>query len=1166
MPLIRPNHKVLAAAALCAAVLAPSARAQEGVLHGLGWVTTRPGTEVNSGTSILINGNRSQALVSASGGKASVGLGIGAYVDLIATAQSNTVGLDALTVQNTLFNVLQNQLTGFVTATGGAATANTLLISGGEGRRSLSDSRFDIQNNKAGRIDALGAKSAVLLGLGSLQLPGRASGNSVLINDSDVSNAQVSLTDNSAEDLKSIGGSALANAMTVARSNLRDLNLTQTRNTARNVSAGGASGGVGWGLVASIELAGVAAANSFTAATSDVFGARLLQQDNDVDGMWAPGGSALANSVNLADYRGGSLAQYQALLSNNRAKSVDAGGGSGTILKGALADVRKDASALANSVSIQGGVVGGATRHALTENIATGVQAIGGAAAANSVWLQESTVQTSNITISNNSATSVDTAGGSATLGGGIVGSFERNGRALANSVALDSKATLAQTPVDIATNTARNVQGAGGLAAANSVLLSNSSVKNGTVRIGSNTADGVRATGFKGSVGGGLLFSTEQSAMALANTLGVFGSSVDPASISISDNIARELAAQGGMLVANSVSVEQGAGAGSKVAATVSIADNHSINVSTGAGSTAGPAHVFSKGSAARAATNSLVLHDDAQLDAGSPVALSGNRTNRISAIGGTALVNTLAGYRGARIEGSPITMTDNIADDVSSGGGHGQVAGVGKAKNGIVVANGSYLEGDGGVRLSNSPGTWFGNVAKVITGDGGRINANALAVNDKGDISASSFLFQRNRAESVSSEGSENTVGGHVPFGRGVGHASANSVQILGALGRGTFQLQDNTATGVHAKKGVALANSAVFGDEGSADTVTATLTDNVATNVAAEDGKTAAANSFYNEGRASEAQLTFSNNRGGATANGEDASASSVRNRSSGTLAKSSITLSRNQGDATKGGAINSVENDNLISSSQIMVEGNRGKAEGGSANSVRNRGEIKSSQIRILGNQGTTQGGGLVNSLENDGRITSNTIMISGNIGSARGGGTVNSVKNRGSGTLAGANISITNNRGDALGGGTVNSVDNHGEITATADIRIVGNQGSAIGGGTVNSVVNHGKLSGKVLIAGNRGSATAGGVANSVINRGEIGATGKVMIIGNQSAAGPVMTMGSARVSRGGSLAGTAGVAANVPSAVNAGPTVPMPATGIINNSVTVGPALTVLNM
>ena len=142
-----------------------------------------------------------------------------------------------------------------------------------------------------------------------------------------------------------------------------------------------------------------------------------------------------------------------------------------------------------------------------------------------------------------------------------------------------------------------------------------------------------------------------------------------------------------------------------------------------------------------------------------------------------------------------------------------------------------------------------------------------------------------------------------------------------------------------------------------------------------------------------------------------------------------------------------------------------------------------------------------------------------------------------------------------------GGGTVNSVENRGLLSGR--VLIAGNRGSATMGGTVNSLVNHGVMAGTVVIAGNQGNAALGGVSNSVINQGVI--TGAVAIVGNMTAAAAGMTSGSVR-NLGGAVTGVVGVAGNTPVAANPGYTYAIPSTGVVNQSVTVLPAVNLLSM
>ncbi|MCB2070566.1 MAG: hypothetical protein KDF67_13570, partial [Ottowia sp.] len=105
---------------------------------------------------------------------------------------------------------------------------------------------------------------------------------------------------------------------------------------------------------------------------------------------------------------------------------------------------------------------------------------------------------------------------------------------------------------------------------------------------------------------------------------------------------------------------------------------------------------------------------------------------------MGGTVLVNSLAAYRGATVA-APVSLRDNVASNVSAGGGASQVVGVGRNRNGVVAVNGLYLDGGdaGAVSLRNTPATLIGNTAQQINANGGRINTNALAINGTGSVS---------------------------------------------------------------------------------------------------------------------------------------------------------------------------------------------------------------------------------------------------------------------------------------------------------------------------------------------------------------------------------------------------------------------------------------------
>lgn len=1127
---------------------------------GAGWITQRPGSVVDAQTQARVIGNRSRAAVTAAGGSAGLGLGLVASGQAKGQAQANSIGLTGIEADNNQLLVLLNEVTGLVNAYGGQASVNSVQVNSAGGRRPLGGSRFTLHGNRGGQVEALGGAASLAAGAGSLQAVGRAAANSALVDDSEVRDAQLTLGHNQATQLQAMGGMALAQALVAERSQLDRLRLAQSRNTAQDILAGGGSAGLGWGALARAELRGTAAANSVVIADSRATGATVTQQANEARTLNAVGGFALANSLNLARYQGGSLSAYQALQRGNTAQDVQTRGGAASLAGGLLADVQVAATALANSISIQQGEVAGATQHVLQNNTAEGVQAVGGGAAGNSLWLADTHTQGSAVTLEGNTARGVSTASGSASIAGGVVGDFERNGRALANSAVLASQSVLEQSPLLLRGNHAEGVRGAGGLAAANSVVMMQGQVRGSGATLSGNRAQDVQAQGFAASAGGGLLMSASQNAMALANSLGVFGGVVEGGGVAIRDNTAASLSAQGGRLIANSASVE-GAAGDSRLSARLAIADNTAERISTGASSMAGPGHAFSSESNARAAANALVLHDNAQVDGASALRLSGNRATEVSAVGGTALVNTLAAYRGARVAGSPVTLADNRAAQVSAGGGYGQVAAIGQARNGVLVANGLYLDGEGGMLLTDSPLTVRGNVAQSIEADGGRINANALALNGAGRLQGHGVRIGDNHAEGVRSEGSEGTVAGVAVIHRGVGHANANAVQVLGALTGGSSTIAGNRAGDVHASQGLAQANSFTQERDGAAEGSTLRITGNTAQGVQASDGKTAAAHSLHNAGRLSASTVAIEHNQGGASASDDDAQASSVRNRAGATMANARVTLGRNQGTVARRGRIHSVDNDGQLESSRITILGNQGHVEGGgSVNSVANgRGRLRGAQIAIVNNRGSARCGGIVNSVDNHGRIDSSRIAIVGNTGSADGGGTVNSVVNRGE--LMAGHVVIAGNAGHAARGGTVNSVDNPGRLSGS--VAIVGNRGAAQGGGVVNSVVNHGHLAGAVVIAGNHGSAGPGGTANSVINRGVI--TGTVAIVGNHSAA-VGRTVGSVRTETAGVLAGSAGVAGNTPWAANVGAKVVKPPTGVIRRSVTVGPAVTTLNM
>lgn len=1158
------------------------------MLAGLGWHKNSAGTQVDANSQIQVLDNRSTGPVVSTGGKGSALANAGMRVDLAGTAQANGVGLAAMDVRQSQVQVLGNQVTGFIHALGGAATANMVLAASAEGTKQLTASRLLVQGNRAAEVAAFGAKTEVLLGTGSLQMPGRASANSVLLDATDVRNSELAVVGNDARRVTSIGGSALANALTAARSTLVDTRILQTANRAEDVRAGGGGGGVGRGTIAQVNLTGVAAANAVTLASSQLRGAQLVLSRNEATQVIATGGSALANSISLTDHQLGGSAGYQAGVTGNTARNVQAWGGEGSILGGALADVRIAATALANTISVTRGELAERPVHQLAANEARDVVATGGGAAGNSLWLDNATVRGGSVLLAGNTADKVRTAGGSGSVGGGAVGALERNGRALANTVVADHQSTLERAAITVTGNRGASVTGAGGLAAANSVMVTEGRVQNTAVTLAGNRADSVQSTGYAAQAGGGLLFSASQQSAALANTLSVTGSQVDAAALTVAGNTASRLSARGGALQANSIAIENGAGAPSRLSADGALSGNTASDMSTTADSVSGAGGLASRESRARAAANALVLHDGAQVDASSPWLVAGNSARGVHATGGTALVNALAAYRSAAVQGTPVVIAGNTGQDIRAAGSGAQALGVGSKSNGVLAANGLYMDGSGATALAQSSLLVAGNTARQLNADGGRINANALSLNAQGRVQGSSITVAANTAADVRSEGREGTVAGFAAFGKGIGQANANAVQVLGEMRAASLQLIANQAGRVVATEGLAAANSFSQGAGGRVEGVQALVAANTAVSTQAEQGSTALANSVQADGTLQGSTVQVMANQGSARAAARDGLANSVRAQSrgriagsnvtvtanqgsgqegvansvdvAGTLQGGSITILGNQGSARDGGAINSVAGSGRITGSQITVIGNAGSASGGLANSVRADGSITASSITILGNQASVQGSGSkVNSVTGAGSMKGSQVLIAGNTGRASGGGLVNGLHNRGS--MNGAQVVITGNQGDATGGGTVNSVDNRGQLSGR--VIIAGNRGSTTLGGTVNSLVNRGVVTGTVVIAGNQGRTAVGGVSNSVINQGLI--TGVVTVVGNNTAAGVGMTSGSVR-NLGGAITGAAGVAGNAAFAANPGYTYTLPSVGVVNQSVTVLPAFNVLNM
>jgi hypothetical protein len=301
-------------------------------------------------------------------------------------------------------------------------------------------------------------------------------------------------------------------------------------------------------------------------------------------------------------------------------------------------------------------------------------------------------------------ADQVRTAGGSGTIGGGLVGALERNGRALANTVVADHQSTLERAAITVSGNHGQSITGSGGLAAANTLMVGEGRVQDTALTLAGNRADGVRSTGYAAQAGGGLVFSASQQSAALANTLAVTGSQLDAQTLTLAGNTASRLTARGGALLANSIALENGAGAPSRLSAAGVLSGNTATDVSTAADSVSGAGGLAGRETRARAAANALVLHDDALVDASSPWLIAGNTARGMHAPGGTALVNALAAYRGARVQGSPVVIAGNTGADIRAAGSGAQALGVGTKSNGVLAANGLYMDGSGATALARS------------------------------------------------------------------------------------------------------------------------------------------------------------------------------------------------------------------------------------------------------------------------------------------------------------------------------------------------------------------------------------------------------------------------------------------------------------------------------
>ncbi|WP_238946568.1 beta strand repeat-containing protein [Vandammella animalimorsus] len=1208
--MVRMDKTVVAAACAAACALAAwPVQAQENMLHGLGWVMEgNPGSSIRS-SAITVSGNRSAAKVEAVGLGGSLGFGLAGVLRLIATAQVNTIGLEAMDVGQSQLLVSGNRLSGPMTTLGGAASANSILISGQGERKRLQGSQVTVAGNEAGDVHAQGAELYALLGSASLQIPGRASANSVLLQSTDVEDSEISNTQQRAHGVRSVGGSALANVLTASQSALKQVRIHQHGNTASEVLASGASAALGYGALAQAKLEGAALANSIALAQTQLSNSRLHQQGNEVRQIVGAGGGALANSMALTQMDG-QVRDWHAVQQGNVAQRIGAFGGEGSVLMGALASVDNHASALANSINLDRSRLTGRNEHTQTGNDAQDVQARGGVALANSVWALQAQLDASGLTQRDNSAQQVRTNGGSVSALGGVLGAAERSSRAGANSVVLADQAVLKNMQVLQQANQARGLEVRGGQAMANSVLADQqASLQDGQVLIERNQAQGLSTQGGQEQLAGGLLWKAQQDAVVLANSLAVVGSQWRSPQLALQANTAGQLHADGGSITANSVSLERGDGSGSALHAPVGLQGNTATEVQTQAESSS--TAISSSHTRARAALNAVLLHDNSSVDADSQLQIAGNRAELVSGMGGTALVQSLAAYRGAGLVRTPVTIENNRSQGIHARGDHQQTLGYGSSRHGIAAVNSVYLEGQQGAGLNDSHVQVQANRAEEVHADGALVQANTLALSQNGRLRDSQALVRNNRAASVSAF-AQTTRG---LFGsnerKSFADVNLNALDIQAPLAASTLLVEDNRVERVDAQEGSASVNSVALGQKGQGlRALELRVAGNQAAGVRSSQGQQALVSSVAIDGTASNSRFDVVGNQAQqvhADAAGAEASSvqadggssvthssisvtgnrasigtggavASVKNQQSGRVAQSRITIANNQASATQGGANASVLNSGSLGNAAITISGNRGSANAALANSVRNRHGRLGGQIAILNNRGQAAAGGVLNSVDNSGGSLSGSVTIVGNQGQASGNALANSVHNSGSmngrivlaankanasssgvanavknqGQLSGR-VNIVGNDGTASTGGTVNSVVNNGMMAA--DVSIVGNRGSASMGGVSNSVVNNGLLAGRVLIAGNQ-SSTTGGTVNSLINHGVM--TGSVNIVANRGAAAPGTTTGS--VVNAGALVGAAGVAANVPHVANPGYTYAVPSTGVINQSVLIVPA------
>lgn len=1011
-----------------------------------GWIVNRDGTQLRQDSRLDVLNNRATAKVEATGASLAVGANLIGRAQMNASAQVNGISLAAVHASGTQVMVHDNRMTALLQALGGTATANSVLAAN-TGTKSWTQSRLALTGNRAGNVRSIGAGADLLLGAASLQMPGQASANSVMLQDSSLHYVRSTLANQKAVDVSGTGGASVANGLSLHANTLSHSDLLQSHNVAQAISSGGGKASLGWAGLATLQLEGLSAVNTVLLKNGQASNLQVAQLRNEGRQVSSVGGSALVNSLSLA----GDVQGYRGTFTGNHAEQVDARGVQGSVLGGLLVDVKKTAVALANSAAVQGSAAARDVQHDLVDNTAKGVSAAGGAAAANSVWLDNTSPVHSPVRLSKNVAERVSTSGGSGSVGGGAIASWQRNGRAFANAVMLDS-ATQTNSTTSITSNRASDIVGDGATTAANSLLIAGGTIRGSRVLIGENDARDIRATGGSTSAGGGLLASSSQVSVSLGNSIAALGGgTIDSPQLALRSNWAGQLRSQGGSANANSISVE---GTDSRLSAPVALTKNRAVDLSSNAGTGSYAGGVVRNDSKARAAGNSVIVARGAQL--GGQATLDDNVAQSLNGQGGTVLANALALYENSRTHGTRLTLRSNKADTIKAVGGSSSNTLSSSNRMGVATANAVYMESAEGASVRGAPIALLSNQAERLASDGGMVHANSVVVNGRGLVDGTPVTLSGNVARDIDASGENKRD--FLSRSSRQGTAQVNALVVLGTLRGGSVDLLENVASSVSSSDGHATVNALV-----------------VDQNAAIESSRIRIANN--------EAQRASSTKELNAELNSVVASHGSIHG--------SDVTVEHNQGSVEEGGMANAVVNRGKVTGSHLRISGStQTKAsKGGVVNSVVNLagGEINGgSRIHVLNNQGTAQMGGVLNS-----------------------------VVNGGTGRIQGATVSIINNRGGAIGApggwgsaratdaGIANSVINTGQLSGK--VIVANNEGLAGSGAVINSVVNEGKLSGVVRITGNRGVASGSSIANSVINRGTI--SGSVNIIGRSGNSG-----------------------------------------------------------